>query len=206
MDWLSHPFNQSRTTPMTDTSVNSQWPVEIDEFEYYPIPETWLTHRNAYNRDRRVGPLLFAVSVAEWGKSIRVRYINPINGLVLLGCTNGVASEKEEYWGNVTVTEGQTSQRDITACSLIPQAFISGVGWPRTLHPGQNPPTDIFHPAEKAHLIELWGDKIRFPDREKLLAEVVRGVEAKHQETATDTEMARRAEKHKHDKLSVKND
>jgi hypothetical protein len=115
------------------------WPVEYDGDEYQPIPRSWLAHPNAYHRQNRAGPRLFAVSAAVLNsRTIRVRYIHPTDSGVLVCQTAGDHHEN----------------------GIAPEALLNGTGWPHSLHPGPSDSVDTTRESEVEHFRELWGDRL----------------------------------------------
>jgi len=122
-----------------DIDSGEGWPVsfEGDSLDYEPIPRSWLTHEQAYDRRERAGPKLLAVSAATYGsKALRVRYVKPANGKVLVT---------------------QTGADDVDGV-VVPQGLLWGTGWPRSLRPGPSNPIDKLRKVEREHLEALWSD------------------------------------------------
>jgi hypothetical protein len=89
--------------------VTPDWTLDIDGRTYHPIPESWLAHPSALDRDNCAGPRLFAVSAATIGsKTVRVRYAQPRTGQVL-----------------VCQTAGETPA---WADGVVPRALVTGYG------------------------------------------------------------------------------
>jgi len=61
-------------------SGHGTWPLAIDGHNYYSIPRSWLVH-GVDDRDGE-GPQIYAVSVAPWRDSLRIRYAHPVGGRV----------------------------------------------------------------------------------------------------------------------------
>jgi hypothetical protein len=117
----------------------NEWPVEWDGDDYWPLPESWLDHERAYDRDQCAGPQLLATSVAlRTGTTIRVRYLHPTAPQVLVCQTAAVTRED----------------------GVGPAALENGSEWPRSLRPGLSDPVDTPALCEREHLRELWSDRV----------------------------------------------
>lgn len=112
-----------------------EWPIEIDGFAYRAIPESWLEHPHAVDRDGD-GPRLFAVSAAAYGgRTLKVRYAEPRTGEVLQ-----MIMPAREYGGG-----------------LVPEGLLDGAGWTRSRTPPPAvEPVDVLRQPELEHLQELW--------------------------------------------------
>jgi len=122
-----------------DIDSGEDWPVsfEGDSLDYKPIPRSWLTHEQAYDRHKRAGPKLLAVSAATYGsKTIRVRYVKPANEKVLVA---------------------QTGADDVDG-AIVPLGLLWGTGWPRSLRPGPTNPSDELRDVEREHMEDIWAD------------------------------------------------
>jgi len=65
--------------------MTEDWTIEFEGFEFAPIPQSWLAHPHAEDRERHEGPRLFAVSAATYGRrTLKVRYGEPRTGEVLV--------------------------------------------------------------------------------------------------------------------------
>jgi len=120
------------------------WPVSWtgDSLDYHPVPQSWLDHPAAEDRDARAGPRLLAVSAARYGsRTLRVRYVQPRNGQVLITQTGGI-----ERGGGV-----------------VPSGLETMTGWPRSLRPGPSDPHDEARRCEREHLRAVWGEVLDGP-------------------------------------------
>jgi len=133
--------------------TDADYSVAFEGVEFGPIPRSWLNHPNAYDRDRRGGPRLLAVSAAAYRpKTLRVRYAHPRTGQILVCQTAG--------------HEGDDG--------TVPRALVNGSGWPRSLRPGRSDPMDVLRVAEEQHLEGLWADRVELPvgqQRERAVAD-----------------------------------
>lgn len=114
------------------------WPVTWDGDGYEPLPESWVAHPDAEDRDARQGPRLLAVSAGVRSSSLlRVRYAHPQTGEVLVSSTNA--------------TEGDGG--------FVPTG-LDGQGWPRSLRPGRSEPVGRLRGCEWEHIQALWSDRL----------------------------------------------
>jgi hypothetical protein len=119
------------------------WPVEFNGREFEPIPESWITHPDAVDRDRRRGARLLAVSAAPRGsRTLRIRYAHPTEPYVL-----------------VCETPGERHNGGVVPAGLV----LTGRTWPRSLRATE--PTDGRRRCEREHMAEIWSDRVpRTPD------------------------------------------
>jgi hypothetical protein len=115
------------------------WTIEFEGFEFAPIPQSWLDHPRAEDRDRHDGPRLFAVSAATYGsRTLKVRYGEPRTGDVLV----------------LQLPAGALDDGGI-----VPEGLLTGTGWNRSLTPSpRTDPRDVLRAVEEEHLRELWAD------------------------------------------------
>jgi len=113
------------------------WPVEVDDWEYQAIPESWI---EAGIDDGRGRPRLYAVSAAVLNRGmLAVRYAHPVNPGVV--------------YATMTSTDGPSG-------GTIP-ASLPRDSWPRSIVPGRNiEPTGVIRDVERDHLEELWADRV----------------------------------------------
>jgi hypothetical protein len=113
----------------------SDWPLEIDGWEYHPIPENWL----AAGRDETApdGPQCLAVSVAILRpNTLKIRYAHPRHDSV--GAVIMPASVRDS--GSVPDPDGRPWSRSIGAAGLNP--------------------CGVLRAPEQRHLRELWSDRV----------------------------------------------
>ena len=121
----------------------TDWPLEIDGWDYHPIPENWL----AAGRDETApdGPQCLAVSVAILRpNTLKIRYAHPRHDSV--GAVIMPASVRDS--GSVPDPDGRPWSRSIGAAGLNP--------------------CGVLRAPEQRHLRELWGDRVDAlePDQE----------------------------------------
>lgn len=118
--------------------MTDDWPVEIRDFDYHPIPESWLEHPRAYASRGPDGPVVYAVSAATYGsKTLRIRYIHPAT---------------KQMHGAQTAAK----QRDNGA---VPLALVNGRGWPRSKVATMRP-VGAARNVEIQHFRELWEERL----------------------------------------------
>jgi len=114
------------------------WTIAFDGFEFAPIPQSWLDHPRAEDRDRHDGPRLFAVSAATYGsRTLKIRYAESRTGEVLV-----LQLPAQRHNGGI-----------------VPQGLLTGEGWTRSLTPSpRTDPRDVLRAVEEEHLRGLWAD------------------------------------------------
>jgi len=115
------------------------WTIEFEGFAFAPIPQSWLAHPHAEDRERHEGPRLFAVSAATYGRqTLRVRYGEP-------------------RIGNVLVMQQPAAALD--GGGVVPEGLPASDGWARSRAPPPGvDPRDVLRAAEQEHLRALWAD------------------------------------------------
>lgn len=131
---------ESYTEPLVEPLIedaDGDWPVEHDGLEFYPVPESWITHARSFDRGqgrRR----LYVVSAAQKGGWLYLRYTDPVTAFV--------------QHQKTTLTRHKRG--------VIPRALTnqSRARWPRSITPTRDP-EDHREPCETEHLVALWADK-----------------------------------------------
>lgn len=122
----------------------SDWPVEIDGWEYHPIPQNWLEA----GRDETApdGPQCLAVSVCRIRPgTLKIRYAHP------------------EY-----DTVGETYTRADQQSRPDPQ----GRPWSRSIGASALNPCGVLRMPERRHLRDLWSDRVdALQDDDQLVAD-----------------------------------
>jgi hypothetical protein len=121
--------------PLPTTHESDDWPVEYDGYEFFPIPESWIAHDNAHDRDGSPDQL-YAVSAAAVGGTIKVRYTHATKPGVLVPETSWLA-----------VDDG-----------YVPRALAT-TGWPRSLPIYRDQPAAHRERCETRQLADLWSER-----------------------------------------------
>jgi len=124
--------------------MSDAWPLEIDDLEYSPIPQSWIDHGHEHGHG---SPRLYAVSAAVTGRNVLfVRYVAPSVGRTL----------RAEMLGK----EGPNG-------GIVPAMLASYHDWAASITPDGHGPTGVARDPEMRHLRELWSDEIEaIPDAE----------------------------------------
>ena len=119
--------------------MTEEWTIEFEGFAFAPIPQSWLAHPHAEDRERHEGPRLFAVSAATYGRrTLKVRYGEPRTGDVLVL---------------------QLPAEALDDGGIVPEGLLTGTGWNRSLTPSpRTDPRDVLRAVEEEHLRGLWAD------------------------------------------------
>ncbi|WP_225334239.1 hypothetical protein [Halomicrobium urmianum] len=131
------------------------WPVEVDDWEFHPIPQSWIEH--GVDADAGQKPRVYAVSAATeyGGRMLQIRYAHPTEPYV-------IRYSHEGYEGENGIVPAALSDRQSE--------------WPRSLVPATEP-SDAIRDCEWDHLQTLWGDRVgRIPtpddaDDQRLIAD-----------------------------------
>ena len=123
----------------TDNSWSVSSDSDPDRFDYKPIPASWIRHPAAYDRSRRTGPRLLAVSAATYGsRTLRIKYAHPRTGMYLVAQTPAESHKT----------------------GTVPQALKNHSGWPRSRRPGLTDPKGRLEDVEVEHMQTIWADHL----------------------------------------------
>lgn len=117
----------------------SEWPIEIEEKEFQPIPESWIKHPLSVDSDNGPGPRIYAVSAHIYRENwLHVRYGHSASGRV---------------W------TGRVERREIHN-GVVPIGLDRGTFWQRSLQGGPLEPDSVLRKPEIDHFREIWGNLI----------------------------------------------
>lgn len=144
------PTRTKHIEPLT-AGEDDRWPVSWRDWDFYPVPEAWLTHQRSYDKcEHRGGDRLFAVSAAASGGFIIVRYAHPrVPGVQV----------KQTNW--LDVGDG-----------YAPRAMATG-SWPRSIPVDKEQPDGHYGPVESQHLHDVWSQHSERVDSDETLVQAM---------------------------------